>query len=244
MGTSDSIEANASSFLVEMRETSHLLKNLTSRSLVLVDELGRGTAHADGLAICRAVSERLLDLKVYTFFATHFFEICWGLAALNGFRSMHLEQIEDSKDGLQRTRFCVQHVASMKPPLLSGSWEALHEKAEEHYGLRAAEHLGLPQALQRLQRVNETMQKECTKTRVYTVSTCVEVLQLWVLETARHCCRDGGTDWGCCLGGCQTLVRRGEEMAVQVPCGVASKHLQSFARKLRENLLASRITSR
>ncbi|CAE7283577.1 MSH4 [Symbiodinium necroappetens] len=136
MGTSDSIEANASSFLVEMKEASHILKNITSQSLVLVDELGRGTAHADGLAICKAVCERLMDLKVYTFFATHFFEICWMSAKLQGFRSMHLQRL---LEGEKTARFCVQHVTSMK---------ALWEKAEESYGLRAAEEL-LPAALLR-----------------------------------------------------------------------------------------------
>ncbi|CAE7029934.1 MSH4 [Symbiodinium sp. CCMP2592] len=136
MGTSDSIEASASSFLVEMKEASHILKNITSQSLVLVDELGRGTAHADGLAICVAVCERLLDLKVYTFFATHFFEICWMSAKWQGFRSMHLQLLEG---GGRKASFFVQRVTSMK---------ALSEKAEESYGLRAAEEL-LPAALLR-----------------------------------------------------------------------------------------------
>eukprot|EP00439_Symbiodinium_sp_Y106_P069566 s4395_g11.t9 len=140
MGTSDSIEASASSFLVEMKEASHILKNITSQSLVLVDELGRGTAHADGLAICKAVCERLMDLKVYTFFATHFFEICWMSAKLQGFRSMHLQRLEGGGGkGTRSPRFFVQRVTSMK---------ALSEKAEESYGLRAAEEL-LPAALLR-----------------------------------------------------------------------------------------------
>ncbi|CAE7775675.1 MSH4 [Symbiodinium pilosum] len=137
MGTSDSIEASASSFLVEMQEASYILKSLTSQSLVLVDELGRGTSHADGLAICCAVCERLMHLRVYTLFATHFFEICGVLAARAGFRSMHLEILEEPHQEGARRRFCVQRVESL---------QALAEKAAEHYGLKAAAQL-LPEAL-------------------------------------------------------------------------------------------------
>ena len=70
---------------------------------------------ADGLAICKAMCERLMDLKVYTFFATHFFEICWMSAKLQGFRSMHLQRLEGGGGkGTRSPRFFVQRVTSMK----------------------------------------------------------------------------------------------------------------------------------
>ena len=71
---------------------------------------------ADGLAICCAVCERLMHLRVYTLFATHFFEICGVLAARAGFRSMHLEILEEPHQEGARRRFCVQRVESLQVP--------------------------------------------------------------------------------------------------------------------------------
>ncbi|KNC45906.1 MutS domain III family protein [Thecamonas trahens ATCC 50062] len=71
-GTEDCLEANASAFTVEMREMAHILELATPASLVLVDELGRGTSTADGLGIALAVAEALLATRAHTLFVTHF----------------------------------------------------------------------------------------------------------------------------------------------------------------------------
>lgn len=66
------VEANASTFYLEMLEMASCLQHLTPSSLVIVDELGRGTAPQDGLGLSFAISEQLLLSRAFTFFATHF----------------------------------------------------------------------------------------------------------------------------------------------------------------------------
>ena len=76
VGASDNLAKGESTFLVEMTETANILHSATARSLVIMDEVGRGTSTEDGLAIARAVSEYLLDtIKCKTFFATHYHEL-------------------------------------------------------------------------------------------------------------------------------------------------------------------------
>ena len=76
VGASDNLAKGESTFLVEMTETANILHAATSRSLVIMDEVGRGTSTEDGLAIARAVSEYLLDtIGCKTFFATHYHEL-------------------------------------------------------------------------------------------------------------------------------------------------------------------------
>ena len=76
VGASDNLAKGESTFLVEMTETANILRTATQRSLVIMDEVGRGTSTEDGLAIARAVSEYLLDnIKCKTLFATHYHEL-------------------------------------------------------------------------------------------------------------------------------------------------------------------------
>jgi DNA mismatch repair protein MutS len=76
VGASDNLARGESTFLVEMDETAHILRTATERSLVIMDEVGRGTGTIDGLAIAWAVSEELLDyIKCRTLFATHYHEL-------------------------------------------------------------------------------------------------------------------------------------------------------------------------
>ena len=76
VGASDNLARGESTFLVEMNETAKILRNATSYSLVIMDEVGRGTGTADGLAIARAVCEYLLEHQSpRTLFATHYREL-------------------------------------------------------------------------------------------------------------------------------------------------------------------------
>jgi DNA mismatch repair protein MSH4 len=72
LGTGDDMEHNMSTFLKEMKETSSILQRATPQSLVIIDELGRATSYRDGVAIAYAVAEKLLKLKCFTLFVTHF----------------------------------------------------------------------------------------------------------------------------------------------------------------------------
>ena len=76
VGASDNIARGESTFLVEMNETSNILRNATERSIVIMDEVGRGTSTHDGLAIAWAVCEYLLaNTRSRTLFATHYHEL-------------------------------------------------------------------------------------------------------------------------------------------------------------------------
>ena len=87
VGASDNLARGESTFLVEMNETSYILRNATPHSLVILDEVGRGTSTFDGLAIAWAVSEYLLEeSKSFALFATHYHE----LAQFNDPRIQHL----------------------------------------------------------------------------------------------------------------------------------------------------------
>lgn len=76
IGASDNMTEGESTFMVEMREASHIISNATRRSLLLIDEIGRGTATADGLSIAHAILEWIVtETKCRTLFATHYHEL-------------------------------------------------------------------------------------------------------------------------------------------------------------------------
>ncbi len=75
VGASDNLARGESTFLVEMHETAYILRNATQSSLIIMDEVGRGTSTADGISIAFAVLHRLLELRSKVLFATHFHEL-------------------------------------------------------------------------------------------------------------------------------------------------------------------------
>ncbi len=129
VGASDNIARGQSTFLVEMSETANILRNATARSLVIMDEVGRGTGTQDGLAIAWAVCEELLQrVCARTLFATHYHE----LTQLNGENLQNLS-MSVAEDG-NRIVFLRKVVSG---------------PSSSSYGIHVAELAGLPPAVVR-----------------------------------------------------------------------------------------------
>jgi DNA mismatch repair protein MutS len=139
VGASDNLARGESTFLVEMHETAYILNTASEKSLVIMDEVGRGTGTKDGLAIAWAVSEELLDtIKCRALFATHYHELSSITHPRLANRSM--EVLEDNGELVFLRK------------LKEGA-------ASESYGLHAARLAGLSeQVLERADRIMEKLQ--------------------------------------------------------------------------------------
>ncbi len=130
VGASDNIARGHSTFMVEMQETANILHTATSRSLVVLDEIGRGTATFDGLSIAWAVAEYLATsptLRPKTLFATHYHELTDLADATPGVVNYHVAARE-WKDGIVFLRKIVPG------------------RSDRSYGIQVARLAGLPQA--------------------------------------------------------------------------------------------------
>ncbi len=103
IGAADDLAGGRSTFMVEMSETAHILHHATANSLVLMDEIGRGTSTYDGLSLAHAVADHLAEQTgAFTLFATHYFELTATAERLPGVDNVHLDATEyDSADGPQ-----------------------------------------------------------------------------------------------------------------------------------------------
>lgn len=99
IGASDDLASNRSTFMVEMSETAYILHHATEQSIVLMDEVGRGTSTFDGLALAHAIAEHLLQKnKSFSLFATHYFELTYLPEAHAAAVNMHLSALEQGRD--------------------------------------------------------------------------------------------------------------------------------------------------
>ena len=104
VSTADDLEANVSTFAVEMREMAFILHNIEPRSMVIIDELGRGTSTTDGLAIAIAIAEALIGSHSLVWFVTHFRDLAVVLGERSGVVNLHLAaEISISNDATQMT---------------------------------------------------------------------------------------------------------------------------------------------
>jgi DNA mismatch repair protein MutS len=95
IGASDDLASGRSTFMVEMTETANILHNATDKSLVLLDEIGRGTSTYDGLSLAWACAEMLaLKTKAFTLFATHYFELTLLAQEITTLANVHLDAME------------------------------------------------------------------------------------------------------------------------------------------------------
>lgn len=98
VGASDDLARGQSTFLVEMSETATILREATARSLVILDEVGRGTSTQDGLAIARAVLADLAErINCFSFFATHYHELASFAGQYESVRLLQTEVVEEQK---------------------------------------------------------------------------------------------------------------------------------------------------
>jgi len=95
IGASDDLAGGRSTFMVEMSELAHILHQATPSSLIILDEVGRGTSTLDGLAIAWAALEHLQELGAFTLFATHYFELTRLAGRLPGVVNLHVAALEE-----------------------------------------------------------------------------------------------------------------------------------------------------
>ncbi|MCW8907961.1 MAG: DNA mismatch repair protein MutS, partial [Sedimenticola sp.] len=95
IGASDDLAGGRSTFMVEMEETANILHNASEQSLVLMDEIGRGTSTFDGLSLAWACAVELASrIRAYTLFATHYFELTTLPDEYDGIANVHLDAVE------------------------------------------------------------------------------------------------------------------------------------------------------
>ena len=125
IGASDDLAMGESTFMVEMKEVSTILKNATPKSLVILDEIGRGTSTYDGLSIAWAVAEYISKLHAKTLFATHYHELVSLEEKLEGTKNYHVTVKERGED-----------VIFLRKIVPGGT--------DESYGIHVAKLAGLP----------------------------------------------------------------------------------------------------
>jgi len=129
IGAADDLSGGRSTFMVEMSEAANILHNATDESLVLLDEIGRGTSTYDGLALAWAIAEHLsLRVRAFTLFATHYFELTALAERLPGVANVHLAATE------HRQRIVFLHSVEEGP-------------ASRSYGVQVARLAGVPQSV-------------------------------------------------------------------------------------------------
>ncbi len=115
VGASDNLIKGDSTFLLEMSETAYIIKNATSKSLVIMDEIGRGTSINDGKALAQAIAEYFIDKKIFTIFATHYHSLTQlkhtNIQYLTLSISIHSEQIiftRKLKEGIAKSSYGIE----------------------------------------------------------------------------------------------------------------------------------------
>jgi DNA mismatch repair protein MutS len=150
IGASDDLAGGRSTFMLEMTETATILNNATERSLVLMDEVGRGTSTFDGLSLawaCAAFISR--ELRAFTLFATHYFELTSLPAEVPGAANVHVEAVEHGdalvflhgvKDGPANQSYGLQvaALAGIPKDVIAAARRYLSELERERDALRGS----------------------------------------------------------------------------------------------------------
>ncbi len=142
IGSSDDLSGGRSTFMVEMTETANILNNATQNSLVLMDEVGRGTSTFDGLSLAWAAAVHLAaHTKAFTLFATHYFELTQLQNKIKNVINVHLDATKHDE------RIVFLHAVKEGP-------------ASQSYGLQVAQLAGVPQSvITEAQRMLDTLEQ-------------------------------------------------------------------------------------
>jgi DNA mismatch repair protein MutS len=139
IGASDELHAGQSTFMVEMTETANILHHATDRSLVILDEIGRGTSTLDGLALAWAIAESIADIGCRALFATHYHELTSLADRLENVTNLHVSVREWGEEIIFLYR------------ILPG-------RTDRSYGIHVAKIAGLPRTtIDRAAQVLETL---------------------------------------------------------------------------------------
>ncbi|MGB6451137.1 MAG: DNA mismatch repair protein MutS, partial [Steroidobacteraceae bacterium] len=126
IGAADDLAGGRSTFMVEMTEAANILHNATARSLILMDEIGRGTSTFDGLSLAWAMARHIAArVQAFTLFATHYFELTALAAQIEACRNVHLDATEHGEEVV------FMHAVKDGP-------------ANRSYGLQVAQLAGVP----------------------------------------------------------------------------------------------------
>ncbi|XP_061519596.1 probable DNA mismatch repair protein Msh6 [Anopheles gambiae] len=156
LGASDDIMAGHSTFLVELNETSAILKHATADSLVLLDELGRGTATYDGTAVAGAVVHFLADLKCRTMFSTHYHNLVDSFHEDPRIALGHMACMVENEEGDDPTQETVTFL-----------YRYTDGACPKSYGFNAAKLAGMPTAIiKRAYELSKTVEKEALKRKI------------------------------------------------------------------------------
>jgi DNA mismatch repair protein MutS len=129
IGAADDLASGRSTFMVEMTETANILHNATHQSLVLMDEIGRGTSTFDGLSLAYACAHFLAQgIRAYTLFATHYFELTTLTDEIKAIHNVHLDATEHGD------QIIFLHAVQPGP-------------ANQSYGIQVAQLAGLPRSV-------------------------------------------------------------------------------------------------
>lgn len=139
IGAADDLASGRSTFMVEMTETANILHNATEQSLVLMDEIGRGTSTFDGLSLAWSCAHYLAqDVRAFTLFATHYFELTTLADEIMNVKNVHLDATEHGE------KIIFLHKVQMGP-------------ANQSYGIQVAKLAGVPRVV--IQRAKQKLQE-------------------------------------------------------------------------------------
>ena len=172
VGAHDELASGQSTFMVEMNETANILNNATRKSLIVLDEIGRGTSTYDGLSIAWAVAEQINQLGARTLFATHYH---------------HLNDLEKDLKGIKNYRIAVREekdrIVWLRKIMPGGT--------DKSYGIEVARLAGLPhEAIDRAKEILKDLESNGTGSKVVNkglkVSAKTQTLQMSLFEGEKH----------------------------------------------------------